>query len=98
METQKIITNTIQTINQTISKGQFIRNGGNRLFEITGINDTQIQLTSVNGESVKNSILSKSVFVKLFYMGNYSQVKSKETFTNEMIESKKIGADRFLIK
>jgi hypothetical protein len=98
METQKIITNTIQTINQTISKGQFIRNGGNRLFQITGINDTQIQLTSINGESVKNSLMSKSVFVKLFYMGNYSQVKSKETFTNEMIESKKIGADRFLIK
>jgi hypothetical protein len=98
METSKIITKTIQSITDSISKGQFIRNGGNRLFEITGVSDTQIQLTSVNGESVKNSILSKQVFCKLFYMGNYSQVKSKETFTNEMIESKKIGADRFLIK
>ena len=98
METQKIITNTIQTISESITKGQFIRNGGNRLFQITGINDTQIQLTSVNGESVKNSILSKSVFVKLFYMGNYSQVKSPETFITEMVESRKTGADRFLIK
>jgi hypothetical protein len=98
METQKIITTSVNTIIASITKGQFIRNGGNRLFEITGVSDTQIQLTSINGESVKNSILSKSVFVKLFYMGNYSQVKSKETFTNEMIESKKIGADRFLIK
>ena len=98
METQKIITNTIQTINQSISKGQFIRNGGNRLFQITGLTDTQIQLTSINGESVKNSILSKSVFVKLFYMGNYSQVKSPETFITEMVESRKTGADRFLIK
>lgn len=98
METTKIITNTVNTICATITKGQFIRNGGNRLFEITGVSDTQIELTSRNGETEKTSILSKAVFAKLYYMGNYSQVKSKETFTTEMIESRKTGADRFLIK
>ncbi len=98
METSKIITTSVNTIIASITKGQFIRNGGNRLFEITGVSDTQIQLTSINGETEKHSILSKAVFAKLFYMGNYSQVKSKETFTSEMIESRKTGADRFLIK
>jgi hypothetical protein len=31
-------------------------------------------------------------------MGNYTQVTSPERFTIEMIESRKTGADRFLIK
>jgi hypothetical protein len=98
METSKIITTSVNTIIASITKGQFIRNGGNRLFQITGLNDTQIRLTSVNGETERTSILSKQVFAKLFYMGNYSQVNSKETFITEMIESRKTGADRFLIK
>ena len=98
METSKIITTTVNTIKATISKGQFIRNGGNRLFEITGLNETQIQLTSVNGETEKFTIFAKEVFAKLFRMGNYVQVTSPERFVSEMIESRKTGADRFLIK
>ena len=98
METQKIKTNTARTINETLSIGQFLRNGGNRVFEITAINATQILLRSVNGESVKTSILSRKVFAKLFYMGNYAQVTNPNNALNEAMESKKIGADRFLIK
>jgi len=98
METSKIITTTVNTIIASISKGQFIRNGGNRLFEITIVNDTQVVLTSVNGEKEQNTILSKEVFAKLFRMGNYVQVSSPARFMTEMIESRKTGADRFLIK
>jgi hypothetical protein len=98
METSKIITKNTNTFIASITKGQFIRNGGNRLFEITGVSDTQIQLTSRNGETEKTTILSKVVFAKLYYMGNYTQVTSPERFTIEMIESRKTGADRFLIK
>ena len=98
METAKIITTSVNTINATISKGQYIRNGSNRLFQITGLNATQIQLTSVNGETPKSTIFSREVFSKLYYMRNYSQVSSPERFISEMVESKKTGADRFLIK
>ena len=98
METSKIITTTANTIIATITKGQFIRNGGNRLFEITTVNDTQIVLTSVNGEKEQSVILSKEVFAKLFRMGNYVQVTSPERFMVESIESRKTGADRFLIR
>jgi len=98
MEATKIITTTTNTICATIAKGQFIRNGGNRLFEITGLNETQIQLTSVNGESEKFTIFSKEVFAKLFRMGNFVQVASPARFMIEMIESRKTGADRFLIR
>jgi hypothetical protein len=98
METSKIITTTVNTIIASITKGQFIRNGGNRLFEITIVNDTQVVLTSVNGEKEQNTILSKEVFAKLFRIGNYVQVTSPARFMTEMIESRKTGADRFLIK
>ena len=98
METTKIITTTVNTIIASITKGQFIRNGGNRLFQITQVNATQIVLTSINGEKEQSVILSKEVFAKLFRMGNYVQVSSPERFVSEMIESRKTGADRFLIK
>ena len=98
MEATKIITTTVNTIIASITKGQFIRNGGNRLFEITGLNETQIQLTSINGETEKYTIFSKEVFAKLFRMGNFVQVSSPERFVSEMIESRKTGADRFLVR
>jgi hypothetical protein len=98
METSKIITNTVKTIAETIAKGQFLRNGSNRLFEIAQVTETQVVLKSINGETEKTSILSKEVFCKLYYMGNYSQVTSPERFMVESIESKRTGADRFLIK
>lgn len=98
METTKIITTTVNTIITSIAKGQFIRNGGNRLFEITQVKGTQIVLTSVNGEKEQSVILAKEVFAKLFRMGNYVQVTSPERFMVEMIESRKTGADRFLVR
>jgi hypothetical protein len=98
MEATKIITTTVNTIIASISKGQFIRNGGNRLFQITQVNDTQVVLTSVNGEKEKFTIFSKEVFAKLFRMGNFVQVTSPERFVSEMIESRKTGADRFLVR
>ena len=94
----KILTNTAKTINETLSKGQYIRNGGNRLFQITGLDSKSICLTSLNGESEKSLFLSRDIFVKLYFLGNYSQVNNPENVLNEAIESRKVGANRFLIK
>ena len=94
----KILTNTAKTINETLSKGQYIRNGGNRLFQITGLDSKSICLTSLNGEKEKSLFLSRDIFVKLYFLGNYSQVSNPENVLNEAIESRKVGANRFLIK
>jgi hypothetical protein len=94
----KIQTNTAKTINETLSIGQFLRNGGNRVFEITSLDTKSIGLTTLNGEVTKQLFLSREVFVKLFFMGNYAQVTNPANALNEAIESRKVGANRFLIK
>jgi len=94
----KIQTNTAKSINETLSIGQFLRNGGNRVFEITALDTKSICLTSLNGEVTKNLFLSREVFVKLFYMGNYAQVTNPNNALNEAMESRKVGGNRFLIK
>jgi hypothetical protein len=94
----KIQTNTAKSINETLSIGQFLRNGGNRVFEITALDNKSIGLTTINGEVVKELFLSREVFVKLYYMGNYAQVTSPEKALTEAIESRKSGANRFLVK
>jgi hypothetical protein len=94
----KILTNTAKTINETLSIGQFLRNGGNRVFEITSLDSSSIQLTSINGEREQILNLSRTVFVKLFFMGNYAQVTNPANALNEAIESRKSGANRFLVK
>lgn len=94
----KIQTNTAKSINETLSIGQFLRNGGNRVFEITSLDEKSIGLTTLNGEVTKNLFLSREVFVKLFFMGNYAQVTNPANALNEAIESRKVGANRFLVK
>ena len=94
----KIQTNTAKTINETLTTGQYLRNGGNRVFQITALTDRSIQLTSINGEREQILNLGREVFVKLFFMGNYAQVTNPINALNEAIESRKVGANRFLIK
>ena len=94
----KIQTNTAKTINETLTTGQYLRNGGNRVFQITSLTDRTIQLTSINGEREQILNLGREVFVKLFFMGNYAQVTNPINALNEAIESRKVGANRFLIK
>ena len=94
----KIQTNTAKSINETLSIGQFLRNGGNRVFEITSLDSKSIGLTTLNGEVTKNLFLSREVFVKLFFMGNYAQVTNPNNALNEAIESRKVGANRLLVK
>ena len=94
----KIQTNTAKTINETLTIGQYLRNGGNRVFQITSLTDRTIQLTSINGEREQILNLGREVFVKLFFMGNYAQVTNPINALNEAIESRKVGANRFLIK
>ena len=94
----KIQTNTAKSINESLLTGQYLRNGGNRVFQITGLDTKSICLTSINGEVTKNLFLSREVFVKLFYMGNYAQVTNPNNALNEAMESRKVGGNRFLIK
>ena len=97
-ESNSIITNTEATINETIKVGQVLANGRTRIFKITKITDTDIELTSVNGEEVKKSIMSRKVFCQLFYRRNYTQVNSEESAVKEMHESGMIGSNRFILK
>ena len=94
----KIQTNTAKTINETLTTGQYLRNGGNRVFQITSLTDRTIQLTSINGEREQILNIGREVFVKLFFMGNYAQVTNPINALNEAMESRKVGANRFLIK
>ena len=98
MENSKINTANIQTINSTIFIGALLRNGGNRLFTISNLTEDQVVLKSLNGEATKYSVFSRNTFCKLYFMRNYTQVTSVENFTNDMIDSRKTGADRFLVK
>ena len=93
-----VITNSEKSINETLKIGQVVANGRNRIFEITNLTENDIELTSINGEEVKKSIMSRKVFSQLFYRRNYVQVKSVKTAVSEMHNSTMIGSNRFILK
>jgi len=94
----KIVTNTEQTINDSIQIGHYLRNGANRLFVISNMNADQIVLKSLNGETTKYTQLSRKTFCQLYYRKNYDQVKSEKTFLREVTEAYRTGANRLIIK
>ena len=94
----KIVTNTEQTINDSIQIGHHLRNGANRLFIISNMNDDQIVLKSLNGETTKYTQLSRKTFCQLYYRKNYDQIKNPNNFLREVTEAYRTGANRLIIK
>ena len=94
----KIVTNTEKTINDSIQIGHYIRNGANRLFQISNMNDSQIVLKSINGETTKYTQLSRKIFCQLYYRKNYDQINNPNNFLREVTEAYRTGANRFIIK
>jgi len=93
-----INTTSETTINATIAKGQIIRNGANNIFEITALNETAIQMTTTNAIVEKTINMSRKVFVQLYARKNYVQVVNMKTVLSEIVESRRTGASRFLVK
>lgn len=94
----KIDSTNESTINGTLEIGMTIRNGANRAFTITALTPTQIQLTSLNGETVKRTVLNRNIFCQLFARKNYEQVYNPNKLFTEFVEAKRVGANRFIIK
>lgn len=93
-----INTTSENTINATIAKGQIIRNGANNIFEITALNETSIEMTTTNALVEKTINMSRKVFVQLYARKNYVQVMNMKTVLSEIVESRRTGASRFLVK
>jgi hypothetical protein len=100
VEFQKINTNTRTTINDSLMVGQCVRNGGARMFEITALDESQITLKALNPDKKKEGqtlTMGRKVFVDLYYLKNYDQIRSISNARREIIEAKATGADRFLL-
>jgi hypothetical protein len=100
IEVAKIDIRSKETINATLELGQVVRNGSGRIFEIVGLDDTQIYLKSHNVEKGKGERtlgMSRKVFVELYHLKNYDQIRSVKTARKEIMEDKITGADRFLL-
>ena len=93
-----INTTSETTINSSIAKGQIIRNGANNIFEITALNEDAIQMTTTNAIVEKTINMSRKVFVQLYARKNYVQVVNTKNILSEIVESRRTGASRFLIK
>ena len=93
-----INTTSENTINSSIAKGQIIRNGANNFFEITALNETAIEMTTTNALVEKTINMSRKVFVQLYARKNYVQVVNMKTVLSEIVESRRTGASRFLVK
>ena len=93
-----INTTSETTINSSIAKGQIIRNGANNIFEITALNETAIEMTTTNAIVEKTINMSRKVFVQLYARKNYVQVVNMKTVLSEIVESRRTGASRFLVK
>ena len=98
MQITKIDTTNESTINSSLKVGMIIRNSSNRTFKISALTDKKIQLTSLNGETVKNTIFNREVFSQLYARKNYDQVINTKNPTADFMEAKRIGATRFMIK
>jgi len=94
---QKINGSTESTINQSLTIGQRVINGYNNIFTITNLTDSQIVLLLDNPIETKRLVMSRKVFVQLYYRRNYTQLVTNNPI-KEMIDSKSIGSTRFMIK
>ena len=94
----RVNTGTRQSIDDTICIGQFLRNGGNRIFKIVSLTDKQIELESINGERKQTLTMGRFAFVCLYYMKNYSQIPNPQSLFREIENAQCIGANRLLIK
>lgn len=94
---KKIVTNTEQTINDSIESGMIVRNGGGRGFELE-VGEMDITLKPINDASGKTVVLSRKVFAQLYYRNNYVQVPKGVDPLKDSAISASVGGNRFLVK
>ena len=82
---KKIVTNTEQTINDSIESGMIVRNGGGRGFELE-VGEMDITLKP------------RKVFAQLYYRNNYVQVPKGVDPLKDSAISASVGGNRFLVK
>jgi len=93
--TNRIITDSIKTISETIQIGQRIRNGANRFYEVTEVNENEITITDIQTDKTNRFPLSS--FAQLFIRKHFDQLFTSNHLV-ETHESQRIGSDRFTIK
>jgi len=93
--------------NLTITSGQFLRNGGNRLFLIKSMDAKSVILEeyTANGGTERFVKFSYEIFVKLWKNKNWTEIKfNQNEVTGKWSEktdrgiSRQIGSERFLVK
>ena len=94
---KKIVTNTEQTINDSIESGMIVRNGGGRGFELE-VGEMDITLKPINDATGKTVVLSRKVFAQLYYRNNYVQVPKGVDPLKDSAISASVGGNRFLVK
>jgi hypothetical protein len=70
------------------------------MFEIIGLDENQVVLKALNPEKKKEGqtlVLGRKVFVDLYHLKNYDQIRSKANARKEIVDAKATGADRFLL-
>jgi hypothetical protein len=100
VEFNKIDTCNRETIFNSLMVGQVVRNGGGRIFEISGLDEAQVHLKPLNddkGRTGRILTMGRKVFAELYYLKNYDQVRSYANVRREIIDAKSTGADRFLL-
>ena len=86
-----------QTLRETLKSGQYIRNGGLQLFQILAIVNNQILIQNQD-QTQQRLQMSLTTFIQLWLRKNYQQVLQPETYLREWVESKQVGATRFLVR
>jgi hypothetical protein len=90
-----------------ICKGTFLRNGGNRYFMVTDINEQSISFEEYNGNGPtgKTTSMGTTTFNALFKNKNYtvvkfyfSRIEKRWKEKRDIIVDRMIGANRYLVK
>lgn len=97
MTTTKIVTNTEQTIDETIETGQVVRNGSARGFRLE-VGETDVTLNPINDANGKRVVLSRRIFAQLYYRNNYVQVMGGTDPLKDAISAQSVGGNRLLLK
>lgn len=100
LEFKRIDISNKASINASLEVGQHIRNASGRIFEIAGLDEQQVFLKALNPDKTHVGqvlTLGRKVFVDLYYLKNYDQIRNTKYPRREIMDAKATGADRFLL-
>ena len=97
MKQTKIVSTNAQTLRETLKPGQYLRNGSLHLFRILAIGSDHVLLQNQD-QTQQRLQMSLTTFIQLWLRKNYQQVLQPENYLREWVESKSVGATRFLVR